>query len=402
MSEKYLSKHPKPSKKINWLILLGIIFVSANLRGPFTSVGALLTFIREDLTVSHALLGSLTTLPLIAFALLSPFVPKVSERFGMSWTVFVALLFVMIGAIVRSSYDVAGLFIGTALIGSGIAIGNVLLPAFVKMNYPLQIGMMTAIYGISMNVFGALGAGVSVPLASIPGFGWKGALGVWAIVAFVALMIWSPQLKGERKALQSDPTPSQGSMWRSPLAWAITIFMGFQSFFFYTYATWVPDLLQTKGYSSSTAGWMLFIMQFSIIPMSFIIPLIAERMKNQTKMSMAVVFLFMLGTVCLMIDHPSLVPVAMIAIGVGSGSAFSLSMMFFSLRTSKGREAAEISGMAQSVGYLLAAVGPILFGALFDFTNSWHAPLIMMLIIAGIIGIAGYQASQDRLIHEPK
>lgn len=401
MSEHHLSMH-HPTKKINWLILLGIIFVSANLRGPFTSVGSLLTFIREDLTVSHALLGSLTTLPLIAFALLSPFVPKISERFGMSWTVFVALLLIVIGAIVRSSFGVSSLFIGTALIGCGIAIGNVLLPAFVKMNYPLQIGMMTAIYGISMNIFGALGAGVSVPLASISGFGWKGSLIVWAIIAFLAMIVWSPQLKGKRKVLESDPTPSKGSMWRSPLAWAITIFMGFQSFFFYTYATWIPDLLQTKGLSSSTAGWMLFMMQFAIIPMTFIIPLVAERRKSQTKMSMTVVVLFILGTVCLMIDHTALIPVAMIAIGIGSGSAFSLSMMFFSLRTSNGREAAEISGMAQSVGYLLAAVGPILFGGLFDFANSWQVPLIMMLVISGVIAFAGYVAGKPRLIHDTK
>lgn len=390
------------TKQINWLILFGIILVSANLRGPFTSVGSLLTLIREDLAVSHTLIGSLTTLPLIAFALLSPFVPKISERFGMAWAVFFALLLIMFGAIVRSLFGVTSLFIGTALIGCGIAIGNVLLPAFVKMNYPLQIGIMTGIYGISMNVFGALGAGVSVPLASIQGFGWKGALSVWAIVSLFAIIVWMPQVRSGRKVLESDTTPSKGSMWRSPLAWAITLFMGFQSFVFYTYATWVPDFLQANGFQSSTAGWMLFLMQFSIIPMAFITPLIAERMKNQIKVSMFVVLLFIIGTAGLLSGQQIFVPIAMISIGVGCGSAFSVSMMFFSLRTSNGREAAEISGMAQSFGYLLAAIGPILFGGLYDLTNSWMTPLVMMLIVTAIIAIAGYEAGKDQLIHEAK
>src|SRR5699024_3426053 len=148
-------------------------------------------------------------------------------------------------------------------------------------NFPLKIGLMTGMYAIFMNLFGALGSGISVPLASTGNFGWQGALGVWSILAVISLLIWLPQLTSQRNQQASVDTEKKSSIWRSPLAWKITIFMGIQSLIFYTLITWLPDILYANGLNSSTAGWMLFLMQFSIIPFTFIIPVIAEKMKSQ-------------------------------------------------------------------------------------------------------------------------
>ncbi|NEU30165.1 MFS transporter [bacterium LRH843] len=384
----------------SWLLFISVILIGSNLRAPLTSVGSLISFIRDDLAISHALAGTITTLPLLAFALLSPFVPKLAHRIGMERAIAICLLFLTIGIIVRSLPGVSLLFIGTMLIGLAIAIGNVLLPSFIKVNFPLKIGIMTGLYAVSMNLFGALASGLSVPFSNVNGVGWQGALGLWGILSFIALLIWIPQLK-KRYSSQSSTNPAMKkskSLWKSPLAWQVTLFMGLQSFMFYTLVTWLPEIVQSNGYSSEAAGWMLSLMQFSIIPITFIIPIIAEKMKNQMLLGAMTAVFFLLGISGLLFGNTALIPVSVIITGIAGGSAFGLAMMFFSLRTTDGKQAAELSGMAQSIGYLLAALGPVLFGALHDLTNGWETPLSMLLLIAFVIFIVGVGAGKNRVI----
>lgn len=388
-------------KKIaSWSLLIGIVLIGSNLRAPLTSVGSLITFIRDDLGISNAMAGTITTLPLLAFALLSPFAPKIANRIGMEWTIFFSLFLLTIGIVVRSFFGVTLLFAGTVLIGLAIAIGNVLLPGFIKMNFPLKVGLMTGIYAVFMNLFAALASGLSVPISSIPGIGWKGSLAFWGILSIVALLFWIPQLRRQADSAKAVDTSTKGnsSLWKSPLAWYITIFMGMQSLIFYTLITWLPEILQSHGYSSSSAGWMLSLMQFALIPITFIVPVIAERMHNQKVLSGITGILFITGIAGLILGNKFLLPVSVILIGIAGGTAFSLSMMFFSLRTTSGQQASEMSGMAQSFGYLLAAVGPVLFGALHDITAGWKVPLFVLVIVSGIIFICGLQAGKNRVI----
>src|SRR5690625_26161 len=390
------------TKKGSWLLLIGVILVGSNLRVPLTSVGALISFIRDDLGISNALAGSITTLPLLAFALFSPFAPKIANRIGMEWTIAFSLILLIIGITMRSLTGIGFLFIGTLFIGLAIAIGNVLIPGFIKMNFPLKIGLMTGIYAVFMNVFGALGSGLSVPISSVGSVGWQGALGVWVLLAIIAFLIWMPQLRKQRENPKADVSPSQksNSLWRSPLAWMITLFMGGQSLAFYTLITWLPDILQSNGYSSSSAGWMVFLMQFSLIPFTFIMPVVAEKMKNQVGLSIGTAVLFIVGFLGLLQGNAMLVPLWAILLGIAGGSAFSLSMMFFTLRTRNGQEAAELSGMAQSFGYLLAAVGPVLVGALHDITGGWVMPLTLLIIISVIVLIAGIASGKEGLVSD--
>ncbi len=402
-----MSKNPTTlenpsSHQTQWLLLLGIILVGANLRAPLTSVGSLISFIRDDLDLSHAVAGSITTLPLLAFAFLSPFAPKLANRFGMEKTIFFSLLLLTIGLMVRSLFGTSFLFIGTIMIGMAISIGNVLLPGFIKINFPLKIGFVTGIYAVFMNLFGAFGSGLSVPIASIKGMGWKGSLAFWTLFSIIALLVWLPQL---RKATESAkvvkaPVEKGKSIWRSPLAWHITVFMGLQSLIFYTLITWLPEILQTHGYSTSAAGWMLFLMQFALIPITFIIPVTAEKLKDQRLLAGVTAIFFMAGVVGLFLGSKLLIPLSVILIGIAAGSAFSLSMIFFNLRTSNGQEASEMSGMAQSFGYLLAAIGPMLFGGLHDLFHSWKVPLLLLFLIAVIIFIAGVNAGKNTVISD--
>ncbi|WP_449355826.1 CynX/NimT family MFS transporter [Virgibacillus natechei] len=394
--------HTQHNKLAFWTLVIGIILIASNLRAPLTSVGSVLSLIRDDLGISNALAGTITTLPLLAFAFFSPFAPRIAKRIGMEWTFFFSLILLTIGLIVRSFFGVTMLFAGTILIGLAIAIGNVLLPSFIKINFPLKIGIMTGAYAVFMNVFGALASGISVPLASISGIGWEGSLAFWAVLSMIAAVLWIPQLLRKNNTDEVGAAPSEssgsGNIWRSPLAWYITTFMGLQSLMFYTMLTWLPEILQTQGYNSSAAGWMLSLMQGGLILTTFIVPVVAEKMANQKVISGLTGVSFLIGVIGLIIGNPILIPVAVVLIGIASGSAFSLSMMFFSLRCTDGKQASDMSGMAQSFGYLMAATGPVIFGALHDVTDGWLLPLIVLGVVAIVIVIAGVESGKDSKI----
>lgn len=382
-----------------WLLFIGIILVGANLRAPLTSVGSLISFIRDDLAMNNTLAGMITTIPLLAFAILSPFAPKIANKLGMERTIFYSLIILLVGMVIRSLFGMSFLFVGTILIGLAIAIGNVLIPGYIKMNFPFRIGIVTGFYAVVMNTFGALGSGLSVPVSTIKNLGWQGSLASWTILTLIAIIFWLPQLKkAKEKQIQVDTATKKTNIWRSPLAWYITLFMGLQSLIFYTLITWLPEILQLHGYSASSAGWMLFLMQFALIPITFIIPVVAEKMANQKVLGGVTGAFFIIGIAGILSGNQFLIPVAIIMIGMASGSAFSLNMMFFSLRTRDGYQAAEMSGMAQSFGYLLAAVGPALFGTLHDATGGWTAPLSMLIGLSGVILVFAVLAGKNRLI----
>lgn len=384
-----------------WFLLIGIIFIASTLRSPLTSVGPLISSIRDSLAISNVLAGFLTTIPLLAFALISPFAPKIARRFGMELTLFVSLILLTAGIITRSLGTTPNLLIGTFLIGLAIAFGNVLLPGLIKLNFPLHMGLITGIYSVSMNLSAAIAVGVSAPLSHNTHFGWRGALGVWALLAFIALLVWLPQLKNKKSPNSLDihlEKAKSPSLWRSPLAWSVTFFMGFQSLIFYTTSAWMPEVLKTQGISPDSAGWMVSLLQFAQLPMTFIVPILAGKVKDQRWIVAGVALLYLLGYGGIMAGTTALVPLFMILIGIAGGAAFGLSMMFFSLRTRTPHEAADLSGMAQSFGYLLAAVGPVLFGLLHDFTSGWTVPMLIIIIASLIVLLSGLKAGKNTFV----
>ncbi|BBH20045.1 MFS transporter [Paenibacillus baekrokdamisoli] len=398
-SSQLRSNTKSKSTSKGWLLVLGIILIAANLRAPLTSVGPLIGTIRDDLGISNTLAGLITTLPLLGFALLSPVAPKLARRFGTPAVLFGSLFLLLIGMVLRSFWGISSLLIGTVILGLAISVCNVLMPSLIKENYPLRIGVMIGIYSVAMNFSGAIASGISVPLANQVGLGWKGALGIWTLLTLVAMLVWMPQLRRKQQKTNSlTRNENRTSLWKSSLAWYVTLFMGLQSMFFYVVVSWLPDILKNQGMSSDSAGWTLSLMQLALLPVTFIVPILAGRMNNQIPLIILTAGFFFIGIAGFLSGNHSLVILWAVLIGIGAGCSFSLAMMFFGLRTTNAHDAAELSGMSQSVGYLLAAVGPTLFGYLHDATNGWNVPLIVLLAMTILLMIFGVAAGRDRLI----
>lgn len=381
------------------VLLLGIIMIATTLRSPITAVGPLIETIRSDTGMSHTLAGLLTTFPLLAFAVISPLAPKLSRKWGMERTLFLGVLAVTAGVLLRFIPSLTALFAGTILLGVGIALSNVLLPSLIKRDFPLRTGIMTGIYSVSMNIFAAVASGISVPVASHLHSGWRGSLVVWGILSAAALLVWLPQLRYHHQAAQVKVSGKSG-VWGSKLAWQVTVVMGLQSFVFYSVVAWLPEILTERGMDSSTAGWMLSLLQLFSVPVTFIVPVLAAKFKNQRLLVFLTFLCFMIGFTFLLTGVEALVPAAVIPIGMATGSAFGLCTMFFVLRTHNSQQAAELSGMAQSIGYLLAAVGPLLFGFVHDLTGSWTAAIVLLVAVGIVYMLAGWGAGSNRYIGE--
>lgn len=381
------------------LLILGIILIAFNLRPALTSLGPLIGLIRIESTFSNSLLGLITTLPLLVFALLSPLVPSLARYLGNEKALFAGLLILALGIVVRSIPMVGSLFVGTLLIGVGIVIGNVLLPSLIKDRLPKEIGKMTGLYSTAMVGFAALASGVSVPLAERLKGGWRAALGFWVITAVLAIIIWLPQLKYKGQVL----TYRQKGLWTSPLAWQVTLFMGLQSFCFYIIIAWLPEILVSYGTNISQAGWLLAFNQFISIPGALWAPIVAERMTQQRKLVLGIGLLYLIGISCMLFNSNFIVlTLGTLILGFGQGASVSLAFTFFVLRTRNAWEAAGLSGMAQACGYLLAALGPLLIGFLFDATQQWTWPLLVLLLASLVMILAGWGAGRNQYVEFEK
>lgn len=383
-------------KPINWLLFIGILLVGANLRAPITSIGVALPDIKHDLAMSNSAVSVITVVPLIAFAIVSLFAAKTSNRFGLEKTIFVALWLILIGVIVRSVIGISWLYIGTVLIGIGIGFGNVLAPAVIKAKFPLHIGIMTGYYTVVMNVFGGLSSYGTAPL--VKAFNYNIAISVIGVITLITIIIWMFQLNTKQDTTASVPQESV-NVWKSPLSWQITMLMGGQSLIFYSLINWLPAYLSQNGMSINEAGMYLSIMQIAIIPLTFITPIFATKMKSQFLLTFLTGVCFVIG-VSIMLFKPEFALISIVLIGVASGIAFGLVNTFFSLRTEHSQTSAKLSGMAQSVGYIFAAVGPLLFGVLHDATGKWMASLSILLITSLLITLFGSQAGRNRTIEK--
>lgn len=395
------------SKKITWtaptiILVLGIALVASTLRTPLTVVGPIITFIKDDLQISQVLAGFLTTIPLLAFAVISPFAPKLSKRFGIELTLFLSMLLLALGITMRSLGTTSLLVVGTIFIGVAISFGNVLMPSFLKLKFPMQVGMMMGIYSVAMNVSGGIGAGISHPIAVGSSLGWQAALGFSVGLAVLAAIIWSPQLKHNKPAPKSTQTTLKPTipLWKSPIAWAVAATMGLQSMIFYTSSAWLPEIFISQGLSANKAGWMVSIMQLAQLPLTFAIPIIADKLPSQKPLAILASVLFAIGFLGIALGFTSLTVLWMIFLGCAGGTAFGLTMMLFTLRTKTAFAAADLSGFAQSTGYLLAAAGPVAFAFLHDVTGGWTVPMWTFLLATLAFFFTSYIASKNVFVDE--
>lgn len=373
---------PKLGREATLPTLIGLVLLALNLRAAISGVSPLLDGLQHTFGLSSAALGVLTTLPVLSLGVFATAAPPLARRLGAETTLIGALLLLATGIMVRLLPSPVAFFTGTALAGAGIAISNVLMPYVIKRSFPHRVGSMTGLAMMLMSVGAALAAGLAVPLDGIGG--WRLALGVWAVPALLAAAIWIPLSRrvSRRATAPETPQPEQtdgGSMLRSARAWAITGFMGMQSLVFYVLMSWMPGIMKEHGYPAATAGLMLSVTMMLGIPTGLAMPMLAARARDQRPLVAAVMSLEMVSLAGLLI-YPQAGWVWVVSLGLAIGSAFPLAFTLITLRSAGPHVAARVSGMAQTVGYLLAGVGPLAFGLLHGATGGWTVPLIVLLV----------------------
>jgi CP family cyanate transporter-like MFS transporter len=382
------------------LLLAGILLIAANLRAAITAVGPVVEDIRGDLGMSGATASVLISLPLVAFAVVSPLAPALARRIGIERALGAALVVLAAATVVRSLPSEWALWTGTAFLGIAVAVINVVLPSLVKREHPSRVGQLTGLYSSVQGAAAALASGLAVPLAGTTQHGWRLALGIWAGLGLIALAVFLPQLR--RRSVPSGPgsapaAESHRSPWGTALGWQVTVFMGCQSTVYYTLITWWPSVERAHGVSASAAGWHLFALQVAGLLANLVMARLIPRRPDQRLLALGATALLAAGIVG-QLAVPTASLLWIVLAGAGGGSCLVLALSLFGLRTRDHHQAAALSGMAQSVGYAVAACGPILLGALHDRTGSWTAPLLVLLGVVVVQAGAAVQAGRARLI----
>ncbi|GAB7192909.1 MFS transporter [Kineococcus sp. NUM-3379] len=392
------------------LLLAGLVLVATVMRSPITGVGPLLPRIDAELGLGPSASGLLTALPLLAFAGASAVVPGVAHRWGNRATLLAGLAAMCAGAGLRwvpagGAAGVGALYGGTLLVGVAIAVANVLLPALLRSEFPARVAALTSGYVVVMGLGAAFSSGTAEPLAdSAPG-GWRTALAVWALPALLAVAVWARIRLGPagRPATggATGAVPGTGPArmpWRSGLAWQVSAFMGLQSVGFYVALAWLPTLLRDRaGLDAVAAGWQLFLLQVAGLLASSSVPLLLRGRRSRVAPAVACSLLTAAGFGLLLLA-PAAVALSSVLLGLGMGTSVVLALSFLGERAADARGAAALSGMAQAVGYLLAAAGPVVVGVLNGATGGWEAPLALLLALSLVQAGAGWAAGRPRTV----
>lgn len=390
------------------LVLIGIFLIASNLRSPITGIGPILEFISLQIGLSATQAGMLTTLPLLAFAIFSPLSSGLARKVGLEPSLMIALIVLAGGVVIRSSGSTVALFVGTCVIGVGIAIGNVLLPSLLKRDFPNIVPTLTAIYVLVMGIGSSISSSAAVPMlhladrlniTAIPNWAFSLA-SVSLLLTVAAIIMWLPQLnRHTRPTADTADVDSHSYLWRSAAAWQVTIFFGVNSFVMYIFIAWLPSILIDNGYTEHQAGYIHGILQLSTaVPALVLIPLMA-RVKDKRILGLMMALLSFVGIVGLLMA-PQHATIWVITFGFSSGGGFILALSFVGLRTHNAQQTAALSGMVQCMGYLLAATGPIIFGSLHEVTGGWEVPLMITAAICIVWAIFALFAGKSHVISE--
>lgn len=388
-----------PAVRTGWEtigILFGLIAASLNQRPPLVAVGVLTTRIRDDTGLTASTISILTTLPLLCFGVVSACAARASARWGLNRTLVGALLILGCGIAVRALPSLTGLFIGTALAGAGIAVTNVLLPSVIKRDYPTRVGLMMGVYSLCLNGGAALAAGISVPISAALHDNWRAALAVWGLLTLAALASWIP--RAIRPPTDTTAAYTGSRMWRSSLAWSVAGYMAVQSLIYYALIAWLPAIVHDAGNRESTAALCSAAMSATGMLTSLAVPIIAVRLSNQRPLVLTSALGFGCGLTGLLLSPGRWETVWAILLGAGQGSGIGLALSLFVLRSHTAKAAAALSGMAQTVGYLTAAVGPLVVGAVHDGTGAWTVPTAILLICTLTVLLVGWPAAAARKV----
>ncbi|MFD3522062.1 CynX/NimT family MFS transporter [Streptomyces sp. NPDC058653] len=410
---------PRTNVWLTRLLVVGLVLAAVNLRPAITSLGALLEDVRAGLHMSGGVAGVLTSVPALCFAVFGVTAPRLARRFGPATVVCAGMVAITAGLLIRPFTDGTAAFLAaSALALMGIAVGNVLMPVIVKRYFPDRVGTMTGLYSMSLSAGTAVAAAATVPMTSALGGSWRLGLGLWAVVAAVAVLPWAALLVRDRKDAASrttagpdaghrprpEPAPAPAvaaapRITRSRTAWALGCFFGLQATGAYITMGWMPQIFRDAGVSAGTAGLLLAVTMVMGVPLAFVIPRLATRMRNQGPIVVALGACGLTGYAGLFLAPAAGAWVWAVLLGV-SNCAFPLALTMIGMRARTGAGIVKLSAFAQSTGYLISIPGPLLVGVLYESSGGWELPITLMggLMVPQII--LGVVAGRDRVIED--
>ncbi len=370
----------KQSTTARFLLGASLVLIAFNLRPVFSSASALLPEIRGELGLSPLGASLLTTLPVVCLGAFSPLAPRLAQRIGSERTLLGVLLLLTLGTALRGFSSVPLLFFGTALAGAAIAVGNVLLPGLVKRDFAANTALMTGLYTMALCAGAASAAGLTLPIEHALGGSLDGALSVWALPALLVGLIWLPQVFASSRQARRSGFRVEG-LWRDKLAWQVTLFMGLQSALAYCVFGWLVPILRERGLDGIVAGGIVSVSVMVQAAACLFVPHIAVRGRDQRLINVTLCAFAVVALLGLLFAPLSTVWIWAVLQGIGQGGLIAAAMTAIVLRSRDPHVAAHLSGMAQCVGYLLAAVGPFIVGLIRGWTGSfaWCAVLFVAL-----------------------
>lgn len=374
-------------------VMAAIVLLALNLRTLVAGLPPLLDEIRSDLGLSGLAGGLLTTLPVLGFGAFAPLAPRLSRRVSVERLLVSCALLTAVAAAVRGAGGVAPLFLGCALAGFAVAIAQALLPVFIRARHPSATGVLTGAYSMSLTLGAALAAALAVPLEDWLG-SWEASLAAWSVPALVAAVVWAPMAWRSGVPVRGESPPG---LWGNRLAWAVSLYMGMQSMAFYAGLSWIPTVLEDNGYSAGTAGALQALSALVQLAPAFAVPVLAARRSSQVGLLWWIVVLQLLGALGLLLAV-DLAVVWIVVLGIGQGGALGLGLILPVLRGGGAASVAGLTAMSLCVGYMVAAAGPWLLGAVHDAFGGWTVALIVFAAMCLLELAPGLPASRARTL----
>jgi MFS transporter, CP family, cyanate transporter len=391
------------------VLLVTILVVAANLRPTITAFGSVVGLIAEDTGMGAGALGLLGAVPLLAFGVVSPIVHVVSRAMGAERAVLVSTLVLIVATVVRSlPGPLANLWIGTLVMGAAIAVANVVIPELVKRDFPTDVPMVTGLYSTVLGATAAVASGLALPIAEVGG--WRLGIGIWVLLSVVAAIVWPLRMRGSTirgSAVRELELPSTRrpvgrgtgrSVWRSAVGWQVSLIMATQGLTYFMLVTWLPTIEASMGIDPVTAGWHSFLYQIVGIAAGLGVTPFMRRRSDHRAVGVVISLLLIVAVLGLLLA-PGLLVLWLVVAGLSGGSSLVLALALVGERSPSAAHTGRLSGMAQSVGYLLAAAGPWGAGLLFAATGSWTYPLLAVIAVAGVQLVLSLLAGRDRLTH---
>ncbi|MFE5488288.1 CynX/NimT family MFS transporter [Streptomyces sp. NPDC056527] len=398
----------RPALWITRIVLVGLVLAALNLRPAITSLGALLEEVRDGLHMSGSVAGVLTSVPPLCFAAFGIMAPRLARRFGPAAVVCAGMAAILAGLAVRPfASGTVGFLAASALALMGIAVSNVLMPVIVKRYFPDRVGSVTGLYSMALALGTSLAAAATVPMTEVLGGSWRTGLGVWAILAALAVLPWIPLLRdratgsatGAAEARAAAPSAAPLRITRSRTAWALGAYFGLQATGAYITMGWMPQIFRDAGVPAGTAGVLLAVTMVMGVPLAFVIPRLATRLKTQGPIVVALGLCGLVGYTGLFLAPSGGAWLWAVLLGV-SNCSFPLALTMIGMRSRSGAGVVRLSAFAQSVGYLISIPGPLLVGVLYQHSGGWGLPIALMAGLMIPQMIVGTLAGRDRTVED--